>query len=42
MLQKGINLAPSQFEAMFLSTAHTEREIERTIKAAYDAFKAAL
>ncbi len=42
MLEKGINLAPSQFEAMFLSTAHTEREIERTIKISYDAFKTAL
>ena len=42
MLEKGINLAPSQFEAMFLSTAHTEREIERTIKIAYEAFKAAI
>lgn len=41
MLEKGINLAPSQFEAMFLSTAHTEREIERTIKIAYDAFRTA-
>lgn len=41
MLEKGINLAPSQFEAMFLSTAHTEREIERTIKISYDAFKTA-
>lgn len=41
MLQKGINLAPSQFEAMFLSTAHTEREIERTIRISYDAFKTA-
>ncbi len=42
MLEKGINLAPSQFEAMFLSTAHTERDIERTIKIAYDAFKTAI
>jgi glutamate-1-semialdehyde 2,1-aminomutase len=42
MLEKGINLAPSQFEAMFLSTAHTERDIERTIKVAYDAFKTAI
>ncbi len=42
MLEKGVNLAPSQFEAMFLSTAHTEREIERTIKTAYDAFKTTL
>ncbi|MHC5199303.1 MAG: glutamate-1-semialdehyde 2,1-aminomutase [Planctomycetota bacterium] len=33
MLEKGIYLPPSQFEANFLSTAHTERHIEKTIKA---------
>lgn len=40
MLQKGINLAPSQFEAGFLSTAHTYSDIEATIKAAAESFKA--
>jgi glutamate-1-semialdehyde 2,1-aminomutase len=39
MLKKGINLAPSQFEAGFLSLAHTERDIEKTVKAAYESFK---
>lgn len=39
MLQKGINLAPSQFEAGFMSLAHTSKDIEDTIKAAYEAFK---
>ncbi len=34
MLQEGIYLAPSQFEAGFLSTAHTEQDIEKTCKAA--------
>lgn len=34
MLQRGINIAPSQFEAMFISTAHTSDDIERTIAAA--------
>ena len=39
MLQQGIYLAPSQFEAAFLSTAHSSADIERTIKAARRAFK---
>jgi glutamate-1-semialdehyde 2,1-aminomutase len=39
MLEQGIYLAPSQFEAAFLSTAHSSSEIERTIKAARTAFK---
>jgi glutamate-1-semialdehyde 2,1-aminomutase len=34
MLNEGIYFAPSQFEAGFLSTAHTAAEIEQTIKAA--------
>jgi glutamate-1-semialdehyde 2,1-aminomutase len=34
MLEQGIYLAPSQFEAGFISTAHTEAEIEQTVKAA--------
>lgn len=33
MLEKGIYLAPSQFEAMFVSAAHTEEDLERTIEA---------
>ncbi|MBQ0000866.1 MAG: aspartate aminotransferase family protein, partial [Clostridiales bacterium] len=33
MLKKGIHLAPSQFEAMFLSAAHTDKEIEETLDA---------
>lgn len=39
MLEQGVYLAPSQFEAAFLSTAHTAGDIERTIKAARVAFK---
>lgn len=35
MLEQGIYLPPSQFEAAFISTAHTERIIEKTIKANY-------
>ncbi len=34
MLKEGINLAPSQFEAGFMSLAHTEADIARTVKAA--------
>ena len=33
MLAQGIHLAPSQFEAMFLSVAHTDEVIERTLEA---------
>lgn len=38
MLQYGINLAPSQFEAGFISTAHSNEDINKTIDAAYKAF----
>ena len=34
MLERGIYLAPSQFEAGFTSIAHTEEDIERTLQAA--------
>ncbi len=34
MLNRGINIPPSQFEAMFLSTAHADADIDRTIAAA--------
>ncbi len=34
MLNAGIYLAPSQFEAGFISTAHTARDIETTVKSA--------
>jgi len=33
MLERGIYLAPSQFEAMFLSAAHTEADVDRVIEA---------
>ena len=39
MLDSGIYLAPSQFEAAFMSVAHTPKDIDRTIKAAQAAFK---
>jgi glutamate-1-semialdehyde 2,1-aminomutase len=40
MLNRGIFLAPSQFEAAFVSAAHTSGDIDRTILAASDALKA--
>ena len=36
MLERGIYLAPSQFEAGFTSIAHTEEDIEKTLAAARD------
>jgi glutamate-1-semialdehyde 2,1-aminomutase len=39
MLAEGIYLAPSQFEAGFLSTAHLPADIERTVAAAARVFK---
>jgi glutamate-1-semialdehyde 2,1-aminomutase len=40
MLDRGVNLAPSQFEAGFISTAHSSKDITHTIKSAYEVFKA--
>ncbi len=39
MLERGIYLAPSQFEAGFLSTAHTPEDIERTVRAAAEVLR---
>lgn len=39
MLQQGINLAPSKYEAWFLTTEHTEEDIDQTLKAADYAFQ---
>jgi glutamate-1-semialdehyde 2,1-aminomutase len=39
MLDEGIYLAPSQFEAGFISIRHTEEIIERTVEAARSAFQ---
>jgi glutamate-1-semialdehyde 2,1-aminomutase len=38
MLEQGVWLPPSQFEAAFLSTAHTEKDIDLTVEAARNAF----
>jgi glutamate-1-semialdehyde 2,1-aminomutase len=40
MLDRGVFLAPSQFEAAFVSTAHTNDDIDRTIAAARDSLQA--
>jgi glutamate-1-semialdehyde 2,1-aminomutase len=40
MLDRGVFLAPSQFEAAFVSTAHTSEDIDRTVAAALDSLKA--
>ncbi|MGE7943158.1 glutamate-1-semialdehyde 2,1-aminomutase [Lysinibacillus xylanilyticus] len=38
MLEQGVNLAPSKYEAWFLTTEHTEADILETIKAVDNAF----
>jgi glutamate-1-semialdehyde 2,1-aminomutase len=38
MLERGVYLAPSQFEAGFTSLAHTEADVDRTIAAAREVF----
>ncbi len=38
MLEQGINLAPSKYEAWFLTTAHTDADIDETIAAVNRAF----
>jgi glutamate-1-semialdehyde 2,1-aminomutase len=39
MLDRGVYLAPSQFEAAFVSLAHDQEDIERTLAAAVEVFK---
>jgi glutamate-1-semialdehyde 2,1-aminomutase len=39
MLSRGIYPPPSQFEAWFLSAAHTERDVKKTIAAAKGAMR---
>jgi glutamate-1-semialdehyde 2,1-aminomutase len=40
MLENGVYLPPSQFEAAFLSVAHGDEDIETTVQAARKAFTA--
>jgi len=39
MMEQGIYLPPSQFEACFISLAHTQKDLDRTIEACDNAFK---
>jgi glutamate-1-semialdehyde 2,1-aminomutase len=39
MLQRGVSIAPSQFEAGFISLAHTAEDIDRTVRAVYETFR---
>jgi glutamate-1-semialdehyde 2,1-aminomutase len=39
LLEEGVYLAPSQFEAGFMSAVHTDEDIERTIEANYKALQ---
>ena len=39
MLRRGIYLAPAQFEAMFISHAHTDADIEQTLEAVRETFR---
>jgi glutamate-1-semialdehyde 2,1-aminomutase len=41
LLARGIYIAPSQFEAMFLSLAHGDEEIDRTVEAVGEFFRGA-
>ena len=39
MLERGLYLAPSQFEASFVSAAHSQKDIDETVRAAAEVFK---
>jgi glutamate-1-semialdehyde 2,1-aminomutase len=39
MLKQGINLAPSKYEAWFITISHTEKDIQDTIEAVNNSFK---
>jgi glutamate-1-semialdehyde 2,1-aminomutase len=41
MLDRGIYLAPSQFEAGFISVAHSEQDVARTVQATHEFFASA-
>jgi glutamate-1-semialdehyde 2,1-aminomutase len=38
LLERGVYVAPSQYEALFVSTAHGPAEIDRTVEAAGEFF----
>jgi glutamate-1-semialdehyde 2,1-aminomutase len=39
MLERGIYLAPSMYEAGFTSLAHTEEDIDKTLAAVHEVFQ---
>jgi glutamate-1-semialdehyde 2,1-aminomutase len=39
MLERGVYIAPSQFEAGFISAVHSEEDIQRTVAAAAESFR---
>jgi glutamate-1-semialdehyde 2,1-aminomutase len=39
MLDRGVYLAPAQFEALFVSTVHSREDLDKTIKAHYESLK---
>jgi glutamate-1-semialdehyde 2,1-aminomutase len=41
MLERGVYLAPSAFEAAFMSSAHGEAELDAAVAAAREAFRIA-
>jgi glutamate-1-semialdehyde 2,1-aminomutase len=41
LLERGVYFPPSPFEAAFVSLAHTERDVDETVQAAREAFRAA-
>jgi glutamate-1-semialdehyde 2,1-aminomutase len=41
MLERGIYLAPSPFEALFVSRAHTEEDLDKTIDSTRESLKTA-
>jgi len=40
MLELGVYLAPSQFEAAFVALTHSDEDIQKTVEASYQAFSA--
>lgn len=42
MLNRGVYLAPAQYEALFVSAAHSTEDLDNTIKAHYESLKAIL
>jgi glutamate-1-semialdehyde 2,1-aminomutase len=42
MIERGINLPPSQFEAMFVSLAHSDADLDATIAAARESLALAI